>query len=194
MSDAQLLSDVSLALRQWRRSWSSSEALRWVESELTTMGSDERSRYEQVYEAAHAAATTDSSNALSNALDAKHARHFLAQCRLSPERMESVMKTVNPNNNSSIECITFVKARPARPALQARAAACALPHAVLHHGRRSAATQSQLRVLACRPCSSSATSAASLCCPTRHQQCPATTTTRHDAVRRPAAAHARGAP
>ena len=190
MSDARLLTDVSLALRQWRRSWSRSEALQWVESELATMGSGERSRYEQIYEAAHAAAATDSSNAL----DAKRTRHFLAQCRLSPERMESVMKTVNPNNNSSIDSTTFVKARPARPALQARAAACALPHAVLHHGRRSAATQSQLRVLACRPCSSSATSAASLCCPTRHQQCPATTTTRHDAVRRPAAAHARGAP
>ena len=122
MSDARLLTDVSLALRQWRRSWSRSEALQWVESELATMGSDERSRYEQIYEAAHAAAATDSSNAL----DAKRTRHFLAQCRLSPERMESVMKTVNPNNNSSIDSTTFVKARPARPALQARAAACAL--------------------------------------------------------------------
>ena len=82
MSDARLLTDVSLALRQWRRSWSRSEALQWVERELATMGSDERSRYEQIYEAAHAAAATDSSNAL----DAKRTRHFLAQCRLSPER------------------------------------------------------------------------------------------------------------
>ena len=74
------------------------------------MESDERSTYEQVYEAAHAAATTDSSNAL----DAKHARRFLAQCRYPPERMDFVMKTVNPDDNSSIDCMTFVKARPAR--------------------------------------------------------------------------------
>ena len=113
---------------QKRSSGSRASSPRWV-----------RTRYEQIYEAAHAAAATDSSNAL----DAKRTRHFLAQCRLSPERMESVMKTVNPNNNSSIDSTTFVKARPARPALQARAAACALPHVVLHHVRRSAATQSQ---------------------------------------------------
>ena len=48
------------------------------------MQSDERSTYEQVYEAAHAAIVTDSSNAL----DAKHARRFLAQCRYPPERLE----------------------------------------------------------------------------------------------------------
>ena len=64
MSDPQLLRDVSLERRQWRRSWSRPQALQWVESELATMESDERSRYEQVYDATHTAATTDSSNAL----------------------------------------------------------------------------------------------------------------------------------
>ena len=41
------------------------------------------------------------------------------------------MKTLNPDDNSSIDCMMFVKARPARPAQQARAAARALAHAVL---------------------------------------------------------------
>ena len=49
MSDPQLLRDVSLARRQWRRSWSRPQALQWVESELAAMESDERSTYEQVY-------------------------------------------------------------------------------------------------------------------------------------------------
>ena len=59
---------------------------------------------------------------MGNALDAKHARRFLAQCRYPPERMEYVMKTVNPDDNASIDFMTFVKARPARlPALALQA-------------------------------------------------------------------------
>ena len=91
MSDARLLTDVSLALRQWRRSWSRSEALQWVESELATMGSDERSRYEQIYEAAHAAAATN----VGNALDAR--RGGSACCPwISPDLQIYLCPTLTP--------------------------------------------------------------------------------------------------
>ena len=113
----ELAKQKRVSLAPLKRQSTSEAVLRARDRETAAMGDEERSQYEQAFDAAVEKAVAAGAGRADGTLDASHARRFLGRCRLPPGRLARVWEAINPDDTPSISRSSFAQARAKPPTL-----------------------------------------------------------------------------